>query len=146
MRLSETTEATKRIQFSYYAYLSGPMGDVFQYLLKSGDYSTRTGKRMGLRAISAFWKPFSAREVLHASEAEVREIALNSIAELERQIELIKKTFNIQHGYLPTLTRQEIEQLIDARLNQHEIPKPKPLPKSVPIPDNFNQRECEQLI
>lgn len=138
------SKATQRIQFAYYAYLAGPMGDVFEYLLKSSDHSTRVGKRMGIKAISAFWKPFSAQTILQVSEQEMRKIALNSIAELEEQIELIKRTFNLQNGDTTSLTRQEIEQLVDVRMSQHveRVSRQQKLSAGThPIPDNYNERK-----
>lgn len=144
MSLSRNNKVTQRILFSSYAYIAGPMGDVFQYLLRSDNHSKLTGKKMGLRAISAFWKPFSAQAVLKVDEQAAREIALNSISELEDQIELIKKAFNIQHGYLPSLTRQDVEQLIDIRINQQrqELERQQQFVSGsvAPTPDHYNER------
>jgi hypothetical protein len=118
MTLSSTRsdKNTTRIQFAYYAYLQGPMGDVFKYLLRNRAHPTHKGKKMGLAAMAAFWKPFSAQAVLDLSEQEVRAIALTSITELQKQIELIRNTFNI-----PTapqeLTKQDIEKMIEDSLN-----------------------------
>lgn len=136
-------QATQRIQFAYYAYAAGPMGDVFAYLLKNSAHSARKGKRMGIKAISAFWKPFSAQTILKVSEQEAHKIALDSIAELERQIALIKMTFNIQYDDIPGLTRHEIEQLVDTRMLQalQTISRQQALGSgTLPLPDNYSER------
>jgi hypothetical protein len=118
MTLSRTSteKNTARIQFAYYAYLKGPMGDVFKYLLRNRAHPTHKGKKMGLAAMAAFWKPFSAQAVLNLSEQEVRAIALNSITELQKQIELIRNTFNIPVAP-QELTKKDIEKMIEDSLN-----------------------------
>jgi hypothetical protein len=123
MNLSRTSpdKNTARIQFAYYAYLKGPMGDVFKYLLRNRAHPTHKGKKMGLAAMAAFWKPFSAQAVLNLSEQEVRAIALNSITELQKQIELIRNTFNIPVSP-QELTKKDIEKMIEDRLNaRHSV-------------------------
>jgi hypothetical protein len=123
MNLSRTSpeKNTARIQFAYYAYLQGPMGDVFKYLLRNRAHPTHKGKKMGLAAMAAFWKPFSAQAVLNLSEQEVRAIALNSITELQKQIELIRSTFNIPVAP-QELTKKDIEKMIEDRLNaRHSV-------------------------
>ena len=107
---------TSRIQFAYYAHLDSPIGDVFQYLLRNRAHPTHQGKKMGIRAISAFWKPFSAQSILKLSDLEVEAIALASITELQRQIDLIWMTFNIPIGP-KEITRTDIERMIEERLN-----------------------------
>jgi hypothetical protein len=118
MTLSSTRsdKNTTRIQFAYYAYLQGPMGDVFKYLLRNRAHPTHKGKKMGLAAMAAFWKPFSAQAVLNLSDQEVRAIALNSITELQKQIELIRNTFNIPVAP-QELTKKDIEKMIEDSLN-----------------------------
>lgn len=137
MTLSKS-EATKRIQFAYYAYVAGPMGDVFTYLLRNpAQHSTHKGKKMALEAISAFWKPFSAQALLEISDQESKQIALRSIDELQKQIELIKTAFGLQ-SYSNSITRTEIEALIESRISQRERGQ---TPSSIPVPDNYNGRE-----
>lgn len=134
MTLSKS-EATKRIQFAYYAYVAGPMGDVFTYLLRSpAQHSNHKGKKMALEAISAFWKPFSAKALLKISDQESKQIAIRSIDRLQKQIDLIKTAFELQ-SYSTSITRHEIEALIDARLGQRDRIS---APSSTPVPDNYN--------
>lgn len=130
------SKATQRIQFAYYAYVAGPMGDVFLYLLRNKAHTTHKGKKMALEAISAFWKPFSAQALLEISEQEARVIALRSIDELQNQIDLIKAAFGLQ-TYSRAVTRSEIEALIEARLSQQEQGRSPALPPA-PVPDNYN--------
>ena len=113
------------------------MGDVFRYLLRNKAHSTHKGKKMGLAAMAAFWKPFSAQAVLGVSEQEVRAIALTSITELQQQIALIRTTFNIPASS-KEITKREIERMIEEKLNaQHGINQ-EPTVQALPLPDNYN--------
>ena len=140
MTLSKTNEATQRIQFRYYAYIAGPMGDVFRFLLRNKAHSKMTGKKMALDAISAFWKPFSARAILDVSEQEAKVIALHSIDELQQQIDLIKTAFDLK-TCSRGVTRREIEEIIDSRLDRERRIPSEALSTPVPIPDNYNVSE-----
>jgi len=137
MPRSTGSQDTSRIQFAYRTYVNSPMGDVFQYLLHSTARSAHKGKKMGLAAMSAFWKPFSARSVLELSEPEVRAVALASIAELQQQISLIRKTFNIPEN-LNEMTRKEIEKMIEKRLSVQFRATQKHTAPLAPMPDNYN--------
>lgn len=137
MPLSVSQKDSSRIQFAYYAYVAGPMGDVFRYLLRNKAYSTHKGKKMGLAAMAAFWKPFSAQAVLGLSEQEVRVIALTSITELQQQIELIRTTFNIPANS-KEITKREIEQMIEEKLNARRGVNQEPTIQALPLPDNYN--------
>lgn len=116
MPTPQRTKETRRIQFAYYAYINDALGDVFSYLLRSRAHSTQEGKKMGIRAISAFWKPFSAHSVLNLNEQEVKLIARTSIEELEKQIELIRTTFGIETPakQASQLTQTDIENIVDS--------------------------------
>ena len=94
---------------------------------------------MGIRAISAFWKPFSAQSILKLSDLEVRAIALASITELQRQIDLIRMTFNIPIGP-KEITRTDIERMIEERLNSGRNINQEPVVRVMPLPDNYNVR------
>ncbi|MEM9002723.1 MAG: hypothetical protein AAGE59_04250 [Cyanobacteria bacterium P01_F01_bin.86] len=137
MPLSVSQKDSSRIQFAYYAYVAGPMGDVFRYLLRNKAHSTHKGKKMGLAAMSAFWKPFSAQAVLGLSEQEVRAIALTSITELQQQIELIRNTFNIP-ACSKEITKREIEQMIEEKLNAQRVVNQEPTVQAMPRPNNDN--------
>jgi len=137
MPLSISQKDTSRIQFAYYAYIAGPMGDVFRYLLRNKAHSTHKGKKMGLAAMAAFWKPFSAHAVLGLSDQEVRAIALTSIAELQQQIELIRTTFNIPASS-KEITKREIERMIEESLNARRSINQEPTVQALPLPDNDN--------
>lgn len=89
---------------------------------------------MGLAAMSAFWKPFSARATLNLDEQEVKAIALTSISELQQQISLIRKTFNIPET-LNEMTRRDIENMIEESLTQR-IARRERATKIVPLSNN----------
>ena len=114
------------------------MGNVFRYLLRNKAHSTHKGKKMGLAAIAAFWKPFSAQSVLGLNDQEVRAIALTSIAGSGNSIiELIRTTFNIPVSSRE-ITRREIEQMIEESLNARRAINQEPTIQALPLPDNYN--------
>lgn len=136
----EENKQIERIQFAYYASAKGPMGDVFRYLLRNRAHTTHKGKKMGLAAISAYWKPFSACNILQLSEREVRAVALNSIAELEEQIRLIRNTFDIRDSQanIPrAITRADVAQMIEEVLAQR-LNHQNTVHSGLPLPDNYN--------
>ena len=139
MSSSFSSQDISRIQFSYRTYINSPMGDVFQYLLHSTAQSAHQGKRMGLAAMSAFWKPFSARSVLKLSEQESKAIALTSIAELQQQIDLIRKAFNIPEN-LNEETKREVENMIEAQLKAQLGVIWEQTAQHKALPDNYNLR------
>lgn len=137
MVMPKSSKKTERIQFAYYARIAGPLGDVFRYLLRNQAHSTHKGKQMGLIAIKAFWKPFSAQAVLGLSDQEVRAVALTSIDELQKQINFIRATFNItEPSYSQTLTRRDVERMLEERLGPRRIANQSPT--ALPLPDNYN--------
>lgn len=74
---------------------------------------------MGLRAICAFWKPFSARSVGNLDDQEIKAIALTSIEELEKQIEIIRTTFGIEKPrQTPTITRTDLEEVFNSCISK----------------------------
>ena len=93
---------------------------------------------MGLSAISAFWKPFSAQTVLKLSEQEVKAAALDSIDKLQQQIDLIRTTFDVPKR-LGEMTRREVEDMIEESLTQR-IARREQAVKTMPLPDNYNAR------
>lgn len=142
MSFSKEPKQIERIQFAYYASAKGPMGDVFRYLLRNRAHTTHKGKKMGLAAISAYWKPFSAYSVLNLSDREVQAVSLNSIAELEEQIRLIQTTFNIQAQQPePTriMTRADIAQMVEEVLVQR-LGYQGTRHSALPLPDSYNIR------
>ena len=131
-------EVTPRIRFDYYTYLTSSIGGVFQYLLRSSSHSARDGKKMGLEAISAFWKPFSAKAVLELSDEEVKSIALDSIDRLQNQIALIRKTFDL-HSDVNAATRRDIEKIVQDSLSAHYSAMEKRQPQTIrPLVDNYH--------
>lgn len=91
---------------------------------------------MGLAAISAFWKPFSAQAVLKLSEQEIKAAALASIDELEQQIDLIRTTFDVPKR-LSDMSREEIEDMIEESLTRRLAPRE----RAMPVPDNYNTHQ-----
>jgi hypothetical protein len=95
-RSPDSTDDRQRIQFAYNADCDTPIGETFQYLLKSDQLPSRKGKHKGLDAIAAFWQPFAALENERLSEEERGAIAREAIESLTQQIDLIRETFGIE--------------------------------------------------
>jgi hypothetical protein len=95
-RSPDSINDRQRIQFAYNADCDSPIGEVFQYLLKSDQLPSRKGKHKGLDAIAAFWHPFAALENERLSEEERGAIAREAIESLTQQIDLIREAFGIE--------------------------------------------------
>jgi hypothetical protein len=114
-RSPDSTNDRMRIQFAYNADCDTPIGETFQYLLKSDQLPSRKGKHKGLDAISAFWHPFAALENERLSAEERSAIARESIETLTRQIDLIRETFGIEKPDSSSHTtdlKQEIQAVV----------------------------------
>jgi hypothetical protein len=101
-RSPDSTSDRQRIQFAYNADRDTPIGEVFQYLLKSDKLPNRKGKHKGLDAIAAFWQPFACLDNRELSETERRAIALDSIDALTKHIHLIQETFGLESSSAAT--------------------------------------------
>jgi hypothetical protein len=95
-RSPDSTNDRQRIQFAYNADCDTPIGETFQYLLKSDQVPSRKGKHKALDAISAFWQPFAYQDKEGVSEEEKGAIARESIESLTQQIDLICEAFGIE--------------------------------------------------
>jgi hypothetical protein len=100
-----------RIQFAYNADCDTPIGETFQYLLKSDQVPSRKGKHKALDAIAAFWQPFAALENERLSEEERSVIAQQSIETLAQQIDLIRDTFGIEAPVNPAHPAQLTQEM-----------------------------------
>jgi hypothetical protein len=92
---TKTKTVRQRVQFAFNADTDSVVGVVFQYLIKNHRFSSREGKRKGVDAIVAFYKPF-AYQGTAISEGELQAIARDAVELLSRQIELLCNSFNIE--------------------------------------------------
>ncbi|NJL37268.1 MAG: hypothetical protein HC840_05570 [Leptolyngbyaceae cyanobacterium RM2_2_4] len=92
---TKTKTVRQRVQFAFNADADSVVGTVFQYLIKNHCFSSREGKRKGVDAIVAFYKPF-AYQGSTVSEGELQAIARDAVELLSRQIELICSSFDLE--------------------------------------------------
>jgi hypothetical protein len=82
----------KRVRFTFEPRGNTAHGLVFEWIIhKAFDGKAKVGL-----AVKAFWLPFACRGRAEYSEAELREIAQQSIHHLEDQIQLIRESFGIE--------------------------------------------------
>ncbi|MEM6252890.1 MAG: hypothetical protein AAF821_08205 [Cyanobacteria bacterium P01_D01_bin.156] len=65
--------------FSYNTDLDSPVGIVFQYLTQNPHLPRLMGKRKGVDAIFAFWRPFAFQAMGQASDAALKLMARESL-------------------------------------------------------------------
>ncbi len=85
----------KRILFSFNVDLESPLGVVFQYLMHNPKLPSQMGKQKGVEAIAAFWRPFAFQMQGQVNDDELKVLARESLMTLQRQMELIAETFEV---------------------------------------------------
>jgi len=88
----------QRIQFAFNADADSMVGCIFQYLIKNHCFSSREGKRKGIDAIVAFYKPFAYQHCFDMNEEELRTMAQDAIEALSSQIKLLCETFDVEYS------------------------------------------------
>jgi hypothetical protein len=123
----------QRIQFAFNTDADSVSGAVFQYLIKNHRFGSREGKRKGIDAMVAFYKPFAFQDKEGIGEEELRAIAQDAVEALSRQIELLCSTFGLERpdAIAPDL-RSEIKQAIAAVLSEKAIQLGYEAPKMPP--------------
>ncbi|WP_035991529.1 hypothetical protein [Leptolyngbya sp. KIOST-1] len=86
----------KRILFSFNVDLESPLGVVFQYLMHNPKMPSQMGKQKGVEAIAAFWRPFAFQMQGQVNDDELKVLARESLMTLQRQMELIAETFEVE--------------------------------------------------
>ncbi|NJN05085.1 MAG: hypothetical protein HC816_22960 [Leptolyngbyaceae cyanobacterium RM1_1_2] len=133
----------QRVQFAFNADADSVVGTVFQYLIKNHRFSSREGKRKGVDAIVAFYKPF-AYQGSAVSEGELQAIARDAVELLSRQIELLCNSFDLERpgtrsqpfswNDLKAELRQTLSELLAAEmLRVHQ----EPVESAIAIPDSL---------
>jgi hypothetical protein len=95
--LSSTPEATgsgnkARVRFVFEPDRSSPNGVTYAWLL----HETYNGKEKASTAVRAFWLPFAYQDSGNHSEAELKELAQQSIWRMEEQIQHLRETFGLE--------------------------------------------------
>jgi hypothetical protein len=94
----------KRILFSFNVDLESPLGVVFQYLMHNPKLPSQMGKQKGVEAIAAFWRPFAFQMQGQVNDDELKVLARESLMTLQRQMELIAETFEVDLPQSETVT------------------------------------------
>lgn len=71
---------------------ASPDGITFSWLI----HHTYNSKKTAATAVRAFWLPFACQESGNYSDAELRELAQQSIWRLEEQIQHLRETFGLE--------------------------------------------------
>jgi hypothetical protein len=94
---STDTDSTKsankeRVRFIFEPDRHSPNGITFSWLI----HSTYGGKEKAATATRAFWLPFAYRDNGNYAEAELKELAQQSIWRLEEQIQHLQEAFGLE--------------------------------------------------
>lgn len=82
----------ERVRFIFEPDRHSPNGVTFTWLI----HKTYNGKEKAAIATRAFWLPFAYRDSGNSSEAELRELAQQSIWKLEEQIQYLRESFGLE--------------------------------------------------
>lgn len=127
----------QRIQFAFNADVDSVVGAVFQHLIKNHLFSSREGKRKGVDAMVAFYKPFAFQGREDVTDDELRSMAQDAIELLSRQIELLCGAFGVERPSaialdLKTEIKEAIaETLTTESIRVHQDPSHHPFTSSV---------------
>ena len=99
-RISEASASTakstnkERVRFIFEPDRASPNGITYTWLI----HKAYDGKEKAATATRAFWLPFAYRDKGDASEAELRELAQQSIWRMEEQIQHLRETFGLENA------------------------------------------------
>jgi hypothetical protein len=95
----ENQSANKaRVRFIFEPDRASPNGITYTWLI----HKAYDGKEKAATATRAFWLPFAYRDKGDASEAELRELAQQSIWRMEEQIQHLRETFGLENAARPS--------------------------------------------
>ena len=86
-----------RVRFIFEPDRTSPNGITYSWLLNK----TYKGKEKAATATRAFWLPFAYRDSGDYSEAELRELAQQSIWKMEEQIQHLREAFGLETSTRP---------------------------------------------
>ncbi|HHP7244051.1 MAG TPA: hypothetical protein ACFE0H_05115 [Elainellaceae cyanobacterium] len=112
----------QRVQFAFNADVDSVIGAVFQYLIKNRRFNSREGKRKGVDAMVAFYKPFAFQDSKDVTDDELQSMAQDAVEMLSRQIEILCGAFEVEHpGAIALDLKSEIREAIAEALNIQSI-------------------------
>ena len=94
-----------RVRFIFEPDRSSPNGVTFSWLL----HKTYKGKEKAATATRAFWLPFAYRDSGNSSEAELRELAQQSIWKMEEQIQHLREAFGLETSARPVASAPSVQ-------------------------------------
>ena len=86
-----------RVRFIFEPDRASPNGITYTWLI----HKAYDGKEKAATATRAFWMPFAYRDKGDTSEAELRELAQQSIWRMEEQIQHLRETFGLENMVRP---------------------------------------------
>ncbi|MEM9219154.1 MAG: hypothetical protein AAGD25_33070 [Cyanobacteria bacterium P01_F01_bin.150] len=89
--ISAESTNKKRVRFIFEPDRASPNGITFHWLI----HKAYGGKNKAASATRAFWLPFAYKESGDYSEAELKEVAQQSVRQMEEQIQHIRETFEL---------------------------------------------------
>lgn len=81
-----------RVRFIFEPDRASPNGITFSWLI----HNAYNGKEKAATAVRTFWLPFAYQESGNYSEAELRELAQQSVWRLEEQIQHLREAFGLE--------------------------------------------------
>jgi hypothetical protein len=124
----------ERVRFIFEPDRHSPNGITFTWLI----HKTYNGKEKAAIATRAFWLPFAYRDHGNSSEAELRELAQQSIWTLEEQIQYLRETFGLEAAprpIAPTVVSQTapLEAILQGRGSANASTNVTPEPAEAPV-------------
>lgn len=98
-----------RVRFIFEPDRASPNGITYSWLI----HDTYNGKEKAATATRAFWLPFAYRHSGNYSEAELRDLAQQSIWQMEAQIQHLREAFELG------LARPDTTELVGAPEAEH---------------------------
>jgi 23S rRNA A2030 N6-methylase RlmJ len=92
--MSAKSASKERVRFIFEPDRASPNGITYSWLI----HKTYDGKEKAATATRAFWLPFAYRDKGDASEAELRELAQQSVWRMEEQIQHLREAFGLENS------------------------------------------------
>lgn len=121
-KTSETTSKA-RVRFIFEPDRTSPNGITFSWLI----HNAYNGKEKAATAVRAFWLPFAYQESDNYSQAELQELAQQSVWRLEEQIQHLREAFGLE-----AISRLGSPALLTQSVNDAQAPST--LPDIAPPP------------
>ena len=125
-----------RVRFIFEPDRTTPNGITYSWLI----HDTYNGKEKAATATRAFWLPFAYRHSGNYSEAELRDLAQQSIWQMEAQIQHLREEFELglaRHDTTELVGGSETEKLQTETINGSALVQPLTVAASADLLDEF---------